>query len=605
MKFDIELPYTNIYSLKNTDVCVLAHNEQKYITLEINKHNYEHITSLIFANSCINPLTLPTFSDKNLIKCSDNSKLLIELLKSTYSFLSKLPNTESITLCSKIDRVLDSLNDNNAIVNKDYTYLIDRSTHSKHSNPLDFNYKGYNTLLDFIIKSFELLGKNEIPSFSYYPNNFSFINEDISITSKSMSLVIHNEKDYKKFTNFLSSFAYYSNHEDNIKFIKSAIYLLSHKNNIDLPDSTSSSAISQEVVSNFGTLNSGLRMYLAYLYKQIFKDKKLYVFSYSTYSPYSVYFDNGINKYTDSTRNLILNSVNTPAFLAPITKSKHLKIKPVNLSFSDIEISDLVRIYTKDINSIKALHNLVSYIKPQTYFNKFTKSAKIDNVLTRIDDIMSSNPIGKDCVSFLDNSPISKLKYSRINISRYAYDIKSDLYLSTYNPVNESFPAFKEAVKYVNRTYKTHSGGVTSVIPILATIVNLIPHSFLSYFKKVQPKTAIACDYQIKLLIVLNYMFGKSLSSLITSNTYNHENVGGLLYSVQSDKEFKQIKYTIHRDTYNYIISKINNANYLDYKCDPILFCSPQVQYSPKYLKPNIPVADTVRKYNNISIKLK
>ncbi len=581
MEFNIKIPYTDILSLSDNDVCFLSRSDAT-IDVPLNKYNFSYFVELILRVSTVSPKSF------NLgINCTDD--FFYRTLDQLYLNHKNYDTKESITICKHIQDIPRNLPtdlDSTLVIPPKIYNIIYRHTH-------DTNIGVQLQLLEFYKEAKKLIKPNHVPDLRIYPDVLSFASKYLSINVDSINFANINDKNWSKFVEVFNRFNLYNSKKDNLEYIKSAIFSIANQQSLGLPI-VSTKKVRQEILDLHPNIVIAIKFYIMYLYSSIFKDEAIYPYGSSVTLPHNSYYD-PIVPISNNVKQSILRSIKTPLFMEDKSVNLSIKLKGIDLIFNKVTIHSSLYFLEDSIKSLDILHKVVNPIFQKKYFSTLSKIKKIIDISDRIDKISLTNDIAKKCISFLDSTPISQLKNTRCGT---IYGNISASYTSFTSNITEAYSRFKACSEFTNTDFSRNR----SNIDIIYSIISMLPYSFIDYYKELPYKVAILNDYLLKAMIVIRYIGGTSYLESFLSSKENY-----LSRNIISNYEdcrivHKSVSFDIDKKIYDYIYNQVNQNNFIDYLNNPYLSVTDYSHTRP-VATPTV-TRDTIIKYNKIAVKL-
>lgn len=593
MNLKVKIPYTSVFSDKNSLDCMLAVSDGKFIDIVLDRINTEYYLKVLFNYSNINFNLLDIWNDKVTISYQekrvfsiisneiDRSALELKVLSSADSALvdtSKLLNSLNSKLkTSSIDSKYVLLSNI-----KTSTGMFSFSTYpsSKDKARIQGLFSSYNNFIDYTIQE----SSGNIPSFSIYPDTFMIVSKNIVISTKSITVIYDNLQDLSKIIRFVESIDIFTSEVYRKKFIKSTLHSLQSNTcnvfnfSIEL-NQVNYALLKDKYITRINSQHLFI-LELANTYSLNSNDD-MYLIPASESHISTVHYKNYItldNKYKEFFNSII----RTPKYL-PLPKPKILKVPKLDIVEQSIPLIESFIIFSNSSVGYTYANRLLSPIIKTTYFSKLSVDKKQEDILARFEQLYRTNKVALDIQNYISNTKLGTLNGLRckhISSVPGTIEYSTNNLVAKYPMLENNFDAFDTILDYdylsskvLRDTVYPHRNSEVSSFSIIKLIADSIPSSinFLKYFKKETINFSIFANNYLRMLIVLRTLLGHKEFNIAFKQRRRYNRNGQIKGNLHEDIfSTINLEFIVLKKQYDVLKSSISFHNFQEYIIDPI-----------------------------------
>lgn len=630
MNIKVKIPYTSVFSDKNSTNCILAVNDGKYVDIVFDKYNIEYLLKILFNYSNTSFSTLNIYNPKDLriylpepgifsLMSEEINRTALETKLLSSSDPTLIPESKLLgDLHSSMYNALDNTVDSKYLILSNFPMIRGMFSFASNINEASrSNIKGilnaYSNFIDYVKQ--ESSGK--VPLFTVYPDTFVCMSKDIIISLNQISVINSDLKQLDNIVKYLESIDIFKSEVYRKQFVKRAIYNLEHTcynlTTVELEHNQINFSALKDKYNTRVNVEHLLILELANLYYQNIDSTDFYLLPCNKKYPFNLSPNRNIDLTKERTK--LLNSVvNTPRYL-PAPKVKILKIPKFNIVEQSLVFIEPFYMFDNSILGYNFANKLLSPILKTTYFNKLNLSKKQKDICTRLETLYTTNKVALEIRNHIHKTNLGNL--GSLNIKSLQYlsgNLENSIRHLISTPMLENnFEVFERTYSYDNLSLKVnrdlqHSNRNSDVttFSIIKLIADSIPSSinFLSYFKKESINFAIFANNYLRMLIVIREFLGASdFNRMVTERSYNgsssikngiHNNFFNVVY----------LEGIILKKLYNTILPNIDFNNFQEYIVDPITGHSVHnSRYTTRDYLTSIPIK-TCKSFSKLAISI-
>lgn len=617
MNLKVKIPYTSVFSDKNSPDCMLAVSDGKFIDIVLDRINTEYYLKVLFNYSNINFNLLNIWNNKVVISYQekrvfsiisneiDRSALELKVLSSADSTLvdtSKLLNSLNSKLkTSSIDNKYVLLSNI-----KTSTGMFSFSTYPslKDKTRIQALFNSYNNFIDYTIQE----SSGNIPSFSIYPDTFMIVSNNVVISANSITLIYDNLQDLSKIIKFVESIDIFTSEVYRKQFIKSTLRSLQSNTCNTFNCSIELNQVNHTLLKDkyITRINSQhlLILELANIYSLNSNDD-IYLIPANQSHISTIHFKNSITV-DDKYKEFFNSIVKTPKYL-PLPKPKILKVPKLDIVEQSIPLIESFIVFSNSSIGYTFANRLLSPIIKTTYFSRLGVDKKQEDILTRFEQLYKTNKVALDIQNYISKTKLgtlSGLKCKPVLLVHGTIDYSINNLVAKYPMLENNFDAFDTILDYdylsskvLRDTVYPHRNSEVSSFSIIKLIADSIPSSinFLKYFKKETINFSIFANNYLRMLVILRTLLGDKDFNIVLKKRRGYP-CGGQIKGNLNENIFSTVnlEFIVLKKQYDVLKSNISFHNFQECLIDPITGLNIS-GYTKGYCKEHNP---------NISVKL-